>query len=307
MRYIDKYRYHDTALAINRRFLKDCYANDIKNPLPSPADAKRSYDDFKKPAYRDGHDGWKSHLLNEQTIEGHARCCYCMRRLNPDKGLINYEHIIPRSLTFKDNGDDCQYYMNHAPALRDHVVIADVFCRDSFDSVNDIDQKELMPHTTALSNLLAACNGKHDSFQTTGCCCNGTRSDDKLLPLMLMANADTDTIYDANGLLSITSNDGTWDKTIQELNEMTLVEIRSVWYNLSKIAVDITTAETMPIAKRISWFKAAYNTENFESLPDNVKRYIGIPFATDDTYWKLLLAYDWFYLYPRYAQQRATA
>lgn len=96
MRYIDKYRMHTAARAINVRFLQDCYRNDINNPIPSPAHPKLSYDDFKKSSYRDGVSGWKNLLLEEQKSEGHARCCYCMRRLNPSKGKMNYEHIIPR-------------------------------------------------------------------------------------------------------------------------------------------------------------------------------------------------------------------
>ena len=58
MRYIDKYRMHPAAHTINANFLKDCYADDIHTPLPSPANPKSSYDDFKKSKYRDGVSGW---------------------------------------------------------------------------------------------------------------------------------------------------------------------------------------------------------------------------------------------------------
>ena len=53
MRYIDKYRMHSAAHAINVKFLKDCYADDIHKPLPSPANPKSSYEDFKNPKYRE--------------------------------------------------------------------------------------------------------------------------------------------------------------------------------------------------------------------------------------------------------------
>lgn len=47
MRYIDKYRMHAAAHDINVRFLKDCYADDIHTPLPSPANSKSSYEDLR--------------------------------------------------------------------------------------------------------------------------------------------------------------------------------------------------------------------------------------------------------------------
>ena len=307
MKYIDKYILHREALAINRSFLKDCYAHDIKHPIPSPDDTKGAYEDFKKPIYRDGQNGWKQLLLQEQTCYGYPRCCYCMRKLNTERGLINYEHVIPRTLTDASQHVECQYYFDHAPALHDHVKMGDVFCATSFDTVDDIDREEQMPHTTALSNLLVACNGKHDSFHTTGCCCNGARGDDKLLPLMLMPEADSAARYDANGLLSVACDDGTWNKTIDELNETTLSEIRAVWCRLSKVPKEVDTADSMKMSERIAWFKTAYHTNNFEALPQSVKRYIGVIDGSDDTYWRLLLAYDWFYYYPGYARQRYTS
>lgn len=48
-----------------------------------------------------------------------------------------------------------------------------------------------------------------------------------------------------------------------------------------------------------------YNTSNFSTLKEDVRRYSGFgEKANADTYWKLLLAYDWFYYYSEYAKQR---
>lgn len=308
MKYIDKYRMHDAAHLINVNFLKDCYQNNLQNPLPSPDNPNSSYDNFKNPKYRDGANGWKNLLLTEQTFESHPRCCYCMRRLNPQAGKLNYEHVIPRSLSGLEGQTQYLYYSSNAPALRDHVIMADVFVTKSFASVNDIDNENRMPHITALSNLLVACNGTRDTFDTVGCCCNGNRKDNKILPIMLMVNAETQVKYDQNGLLSISCNDGTWNKLIEELNADTFTEIRSVWYHLSKVNKDISNAITMPMKERIEWFKEAYSTTNFTSLKEEVKRYSSFGEKDGaDTYWKLLLAYDWFYYYSGYANQRATA
>lgn len=221
---------------------------------------------------------------------------------------MNYEHIIPRSLSGADGQAQYTYYSSKAQALRDHVIMADDFVTKTFNAVSDINNEIRMPHITGLSNLVVACNGKRDSWVTTGCCCNGNREDDKIMPIMLMQNADTDVKYDENGILTISCNDGTLDKIIKELNEITLQEIRSVWYHLSRVNKDVAHAETMPKIERANWFKEAYKKSSFIDIPEEAKRYSCVLDNTEaDTYWHLLLAYDWFYYYPGYARQRATA
>lgn len=312
MRYIDKYQWHAEAHAINVRFLRDCYAADIAHPIPSPEDAKRSYDDFKKADYRDGTKGWKSLLLREQTTAGAPRCCYCMRRLNESAGWINYEHVIPRTLKSQSGEAQYQYYSQHAPALRDFVLLADEFCRMPLSTVDELEQRDKMPHTTALANLLAACNGVRERKLSRGCCCNGARGDHQLLPIMLMPGAESMIKYDANGLVILLHPvDDTWRTTLQELNSDTLMEIRSVWFHLSRVRRDLTNAVNIPLLERIEWFKAAYATDNFATLPPTVKKFVSIVFAEvgeggqdKDEYWRLLMAYDWFYDYPGYASQR---
>jgi len=187
-------------------------------------------------------------------------------------------------------------------------MMADVFAKNKFTFVKDIDSEERMPHITALSNLVVACNGTRDTFDTVGCCCNGNRKENMILPIMLMKKVETSVRYDQNGLIFLTCNDGTWDKIVKELNADTFKEIRSVWYHLSKVNKDISNAITMPMKDRIEWFKEAYSTTNFTSLKEEVKRYSGFGEKDQsDTYWKLLLAYDWFYYYPGYANQRVMA
>jgi hypothetical protein len=102
------------------------------------------------------------------------------------------------------------------------------------------------------------------------------------------------------------TNDDTWSDTLRQLNNETLKEIRSIWYRLSRVNRNIVDAVNMPVNERIEWFKSAYSTDNFAELPKDVRKYAGISSGTD-TYWKLLLAYDWFYYYPGYASQREIA
>lgn len=303
MRYIDKYRKHEEARAMNVRYLKSVYRRNLSHLDPSPAEAERTFKSFKR--YKDD---WKPLLLEEQMFEGASRCCYCMRRLNETKGMTNIEHIIPKSLSGPEGQAQYAYYASCAPALRDHVMMADEFVQRSFTTVDDLDHEERMPHTTALSNLLVACNGTRDTFRSVGCCCNAAHDNTIIMPIMLMREADTDVKYDANGILTISCNDGNLNAIIDELNAETLKEIRSVWFHLSRVAINMAQAETLSKAERVKWFKEAYGTDDFSALPDEVKRYSSVLDTSDqDTYWKLLLAYDWFYYYPDYAKQRATA
>ena len=302
MRYIDKYIKHPQALALNVGYLKSVYRRNLSHPDPSPAEAERSFKSFKR--YKNG---WKPLLLEEQMFEGASRCCYCMRRLNDTKGTTNIEHVISKSLSGPKGQTQYAYYASCAPALRDHVMMADEFVGKHFSAVDDLDLETHMPHTTALSNLVVACNGTRDTFKSVGCCCNAAHDSNIIMPIMLMKEAETDVKYDANGIITISCNDGNLDAIINELNSDTLMKIRSVWYHLSRVKMDLAQVETMSKRERADWFKKAYGTDDFSTLPDEVKRYSSVlDRSNEDTYWRLLLAYDWFYYYSGYANQRAT-
>ncbi len=280
---------------MNVRYLKSVYRRNPSHPDPSPADTGRSFRSFKR--YMNN---WKPLLLEEQMSEGASRCCYCMRRLNDTKGTTNIEHIIPKSLSGQGGQKQYKYYASCAPVLRDHVLMADEFVQ-KITAVDDLDHETHMPHPIALSNLVVACNGIRDTFKSKGCCCNAAHNSNIIMPIMLMKKAETDVRYDENGIITISCNDGTLNAIKDELNADTLKEIRSVWYYLSRIKVDMTQVELMPKTERMKWFKEAYGTDDFSTLPDEVKRYSSVLDRSDeDTYWKLLLAYDWFYYYQGY-------
>lgn len=302
MKYIDKYKLHACAHAINIDFLQKNYDNQNKQLKPYLSNPKKAFKSFK--SCKNGQKGWKNLLLKEQLFEGASRCCYCMRKLDNTISKINIEHVIPKSLHGEEGKKQYIYYSSKAPAIKDHVEMTDIFLCKNFTSKKDLKKEKKMPHVIALSNLTVACNGKRDTFDSIGCCCNWSRGNQKIMPIFLMEQAETDVKYDANGILTITSDDGTLTGIINDLNETTLQEIRSVWYHLSKIQKDISNAESMNIADRIVWFKSAYSTDDFTSLPEYVQRYVGNIATGDDTYWHLLLAYDWFYYYPGYASQR---
>lgn len=303
MKYIDKERYHDEAHAINVRFLKDCY-EDLDNPYPSPKDSSL-FDDFSKPDYAYGKGdtpGWRPLLHKEQD----GRCCYCMRRLSEERTKANYEHVIPRSLRGEQGQEEYAYYTEHAPALRDFVEMADVFAEKKFASKEDLEQEEKMPHTIALANLLAACNGVRDSEYSRGCCCNHDRSDGRILPIMLMGDAADRVRYDENGILSIVGGEASWGKIIDELNNETLQEIRSIWYHISQTGYTPEAIRTLyegsnekaRLGELIELFKNAYGMDDLKKLPKGVQKYVPLDISAS-FYPKTLLAYDWFYAYYR--------
>ena len=296
MRFIDKNKFHEEEHSINVKFLQQCYSCDLKEFIPSLDDAKLSFDDFKKKDFRGKNDepsGWENLLLREQD----QRCCYCMRKLHQGNGHINYEHVIPRCLFGNEGQQEYSYYSQKSQILRDFVMMSDEFVKKKFSSLDEIAGEEKMPHITSLANLLAACNGKRNSDKSVGCCCNNSRGNDRILPIMLMPESKDIVKYDANGILIITTKDKTLTKIISELNDETLQEVRSVWYHLSKSEVDLLVAENYSLNERIAWFEDSYNT-NIASLPNNIKKYVGL-LDRNHFYWELLKDYDWFYGYYR--------
>ena len=296
MRYIDKRRYHLECVAINRRFLRDCYLEDVSNPFPRPDDTDASFEDFKKPEYRKGENGWEEVLLKEQGY----RCCYCMRRLDSEReGLISFEHIIPRSVS---SGEEFNYYQQQSPVLSDYVIASDVF---SIASLGILDSLEKMPHITALTNLMVSCNGKRgkpviDEKHRSGCCCNNSRGNNRMMPIQLMEGASNSVSYDRFGILMISDQDGTLDSIVEDLNDDTLKEIRSVWYHLSfsdKREEDIIG---MDLWQRIDLMKEVYHQEDYTSIPEEIRRYIGdVSSESGSFHWELFKDYGWFLDYYR--------
>lgn len=310
MKYVDKYRRHEEAHDFNVRYLKNRFGKSFPN-------GREPYKKFKRKYGGDNeHPGWKHLLLEEQD----GRCCYCMRRLSEEKEAVNYEHVIPCSLEGKRGQEEYAYYAEQAPALRDFVEMADVFAEKfrilsmrEFASVDDLDRLEKMPHTIALANLLAACNGIRNQKYSRGCCCNHDRSDGRILPIMLMEDAADRVRYDENGILSIVGQDASWKKIVDELNDKTLQEIRSIWYHISRTTYRpeniraLYEEQDMLTRSRglIELFKQAYGKDNFKDIPQEVQRYAPLtrPDAPEESapyfYLSTLLAYDWFYDYYR--------
>lgn len=289
MRFIDKRALFWRSHLINLRFLQDCYCDEDSCFIPR-VDSNDFFECFKRPQYRKGESGWEKLLLEEQEY----RCCYCMRRLFPEtQGTITIEHIIPRSI---QSGVEFDYYLQQAPVLNEYVAASDQFEIHSRDELNSILR---MPHMIALTNLLVACNGKvgiHDN----GCCCNNSRGNDRVLPIMLREDVLRNVSYDCYGILYIADMDNTLDGIVCDLNDDTLKEIRSVWYHLSSSSV--TEDEIIHYDKwqMIALMKEVYQVSDFTVIPEEVRRFVGdITIDEDDHYFRLLKDYSWFLSYYR--------
>ena len=291
MEFIDKRPFLEQEQKLDVESLKDCYNEDTQSFYPS-VNTDQSYSNFSSKEYRKGIAGWENLLLQEQ----HDRCCYCMRRLK--SSVLNIEHVIPRNLKVNDTHAEFAKYTENSKWLADNVELDSDFAKRNFKSVQDIERVNKFPHRIALANLLASCNGKFEKV-SSGCCCNNARSNDYLLPLMLMPEVKERIVYDGiSGAVAIYPQDESWVKMLQTLNDDTYKEIRILWHKIWKFnqELDIETVRGYLLKDRIIFFKKIFNLNNFENIPNEYHKYTGLPDG-DSTYWNLLMDFDWFFTY----------
>lgn len=291
MEFIDKGPFLKQERQLDVKFLKDCYDEKTHSFYPR-VDIDQSYSDFSSKKYRKGIDGWENLLLQEQ----HGRCCYCMRRLHTT--ALNIEHVIPRNLKADNPHAEFAKYTAHSKWLADNVQLDTDFVNKDFKTIQDIENVKAFPHRIALANLLVSCNGKFEEI-SSGCCCNNARSNDYLLPLMLMPEVKERMVYDGVfGTVAIYPQDESWTKMLQMLNDDTYKEIRVLWYKIWKYDkdLDLKTIRDFQLKDRIKFFKKIFDQRNFESIPNEYHKYTGFP-SGDSTYWDLLMDFDWFLTY----------
>lgn len=237
MEFIDKRPFLEQEQKMDVEFLKDCYNEDTQSFYPS-VNSDQSYSNFSSKKYRKGIAGWENLLLQEQ----HDRCCYCMRRLKSP--ALNIEHVIPRNLKANDTHNEFAKYTENSKWLADNVELDSDFAKRNFKSVQDIERVKIFPHRIALANLLASCNGKFEEV-SSGCCCNNARSNDYLLPLMLMPEVKERIVYDGiSGAVAIYPKDESWVKMLQTLNDDTYKEIRILWHKYGNSTKNLTLKQS---------------------------------------------------------------
>lgn len=291
MEYIDKSHFLGREQMIDRAFLKDCFDEDSLSFYPE-IDTDQSYSNFSNRTYRKGVNGWEHLLLEEQ----HDRCCYCMKKLKV--GALNIEHVIPRNIQAKDKQEEFNKYINASSFLKQNVELASDFAKRQFTNKEKLSEVSKFPHRIALPNLLASCNGKFGK-PNIGCCCNNARSNDYILPLMLMPEVRQRIKYDKHsGLVVLYPEEKSWEKMLQTLNDGTYKEIRVLWYKtwLHKDNIKLEPLVDYDTKERILFLKKIFDVDNFTKISEEYQKYAGFP-TEDSTYWKLFLDFDWFYNY----------
>lgn len=291
MEYIDKSRFLNREQEIDRNFLKDCYDEDSQSFYPE-IDSDQSYSNFSSRIYRKGIDGWEHLLLKEPN----GRCCYCMRRLHV--GALNIEHVIPRNIQTNEQMEVFAKYTNVSSFLEQNVELASEFAKKKFTNKDELSEIEKFPHRIALSNLLASCNGKFGK-PSDGCCCNNARSNDYLLPLILMPEISKRIRFDKfSGLIVLYPEEKSWEKLLQTLNDGTYKEVRLLWYKawLHKDKIKLEALGDYNTKERVLFLNLIFDVDNFTKISEEYQKYAGI-LTGDNTYWKLFLDFDWFYSY----------
>ncbi len=291
MKFIDKEPFLKREEILVIQYLKDCFNEDLHTFYPC-IDSDQSYANFSSPKYRKGAAGWEHLLLLEQK----GRCCYCMRRLKP--GAFNIEHVIPRNMKTQKPKEEFQKYTAASKWLANHVELDSDFAAIHFTCTEDIEKVVRFPHRIAVANFLASCNGKFSEIGR-GCCCNNARSNDYLLPLMLMPNVHERMVYDGlSGCVAVFPIEQSWEKMLQVLNDDTYKEIRILWFKASKHkeCIEGKDIKSFQLKDRILFMKEIFEEQNFENIPCEYHKYAGVPFD-DSTYWNLFADFDWFLTY----------
>lgn len=291
MEFIDKSSYQEREKEICVAYLQACFNAETKTFYPA-IDTDQSYNNFSSKTLRKGKYGWESLLMREQN----GRCCYCMRRL--DRSVRNIEHVIPRNFETNNPQEEFSKYTQSSDILRNYVMLSSEFSKLRFDSLEEILEVKQMPHRIALQNMLVSCNGKF-GFSRSGCCCNNARSNDFLLPLMLMPCVVDRVHYDGiSGVMFVYPPDSSWNKIVELLNDDTYKEIRVLWYRIwkHKEQVNLEACKSFKCEERIKFMKLIFDKENLYDVPEAYQKYAGQE-ENEAVYWKMLLDFDWFFTY----------
>lgn len=303
MERIDKSATLEQGMAIGREFLLHCFNSEENRFVPSLRDNKTLFSSYKTEKYNEIASRWLSLLRTEQN----GRCCYCMRRL-PEK--FNVEHIIPQSLKGNEGREEFKKYTASSKLLAENAEYAPDYA-DGTDSPQKVKDSVSLPHTIAHVNLVAACNGLRNS-NLEACCCNNERGKLFISPFVVEDNLPVPVSYNSFGIIETTAKapgrkeeiDPGLKKIIEHLNGETYQQIRLVWHKIAvNTALSADEVRLMKGIDRILLFRKAFSPDKFENLSDEIKRFAGQTPVNDktslETYWRLLLDFDWFLGYYR--------
>lgn len=292
MRHIDKNILRDEFDRYTRMYLREAWCEDTFEFSPKLA-SKTSYDCFSKKKYKfgtgkDGDNGWLDVLMREQN----SLCCYCMRRIKADE--VSVEHLVPESA---DNlSDEFEFYGSMAPYLKSFVITGSEF--DSIAADVDIDTHTRMPHLIAHGNLFSAC-----SSQKPGCSCNNKRGNKRIIPFMLMEDAEKFISYDEEGKMILLHEDNKMaEATLVNLNinTDTLKQIRHMWCLFARNDIHPDLDRTYDLMEKDKIIRKALGLGIDDVIQYEYQKFL-LP-DSKEYYWNLLLKYEWFWDYYRNRQ-----
>lgn len=225
---------------------------------------------------------FRNHLkarLRQRLLQDQSNlCCYCMRIINESETTL--EHIVPKSTKTLV---ELNQYTHHA------IIQHNVCLQSEFDNSNILMATPPFPLEIAYDNLTASCNGIFPGG-TTYYICNHKRQNNLIEPLFYVPTIHNDIIYQKAGLISSTNS--TYNSTIitLNLNYNSLEKIRQVWYHLSAIPLaDILASTTEALRNQILVL-------NLDIIDIRRKTQLINDFK-NETFWNILLQYQWFHNY----------
>ena len=243
---------------------------------------------------------YRTRMIDVLLAEQNALCCYCLRKLDRNSsreqpGAVTIEHIIPQCYS-QANCERITEYRN-APNLSEQ----DVVLTDRFEAPETPQNMPPYPHNVAYRNFAASCNGNFPTGPKL--CCNHKRGNAFVYPVFFHETCRDLVKYKENGMVEPMPSIHMYkikemiDNT--NLNNDTLKSIRSVWYLIRNIELNVirscTTSETRHrLLSSISDDEIRRSTGKNNAIDllrarQQINKYI------EDGYWNTLMLYDKFH------------
>lgn len=272
MRWINKRdrKYRKKAHFLIVRFIRESWNKEEKHYV------NFDYETFKR------NRKFKALLFREQQ----GYCCYCMRKLDLNRGnLCTIEHILPHKI--KDDNEARRaiaHYYSVIPRFQSYVRIV-----RNTNLPKPIMSGRPYPHFCAYENLVLSCSGaiyktdapQEEFLSSLHECCNNKRGSKYIVPLFFFPNIDLK--YEKDGMLTFAPQ---YEETIKALNlegNDNLCIIRRIWGNIHSLY-------TLNDVKRAAEDKELRSIilQDTDLNRNQAKRFM------HSLYWNLVIEYQWF-------------
>lgn len=213
-------------------------------------------------------------------------CCYCMRDISMNSGIVTLEHLIPQH---PGKGDILRYRQLGIKSLNAETLsLADEFTHAHNQTMPPY------PNNVAFDNFLNSCNGTFPDKGGSSLCCNNKRGNDYAIPLPLYSDANQMVVYQEKGDIQPNAqhplaSDIAVAIAAYRLKCDNLKVIRRMWYLLRHSNYD-TLVRCL--------YDADLRSKTLISVLFKNSRYLDIDSKAwkynNPEYWKTFLSYHWF-------------